>query len=132
MNVGLYRRPERALIEAAYAGAMAGELYAPGSYIAANCDEYFAEGTQAWFDATVRQDATSGVTSRAELRRRDPLLAEVMMAVWGDGRWRYPRTAPAAFKGAVRARRRRLRDTLLGCFMAPGSGRKRRIRAEIS
>jgi len=60
---------------------------------------------QAWFHATVRQDVTAGITTRAELRRRDPQLAAVMEEVWGNGSWKYPDTAPKKFKGYRRERR---------------------------
>lgn len=110
----------------------------------ANECEYWAEGTQAWFDGTAREggpagallggavhcmagfctagcarwwvrpqikhcsatrhavptvpaDVTSGVNTRDKLKERDPQLAELLSAVYGDGAWRYPQSAPRAF-----------------------------------
>lgn len=98
MNLGLYHEPEFKAIKIAYAHAMEKELYDKDAYVSANADEYFAECSQAWFDATIREDATSGVISRDLLKKKDPLMATILVAVWGDGDWRYPQTAPAPFK----------------------------------
>ncbi len=53
-------------------------------------DEYWAEGAQAYFDATVRTDVTSGITSRDQLWKVDPGLARLLEAAFGSGPWRYP------------------------------------------
>jgi hypothetical protein len=42
-------------------------------------------------------DVTSGITTRAKLKRHDPRLASLLAAAYGDGPWRYPQTAPAPF-----------------------------------
>lgn len=42
-------------IAAAYQAAKAGGGYDPGCYMMANSSEYWAEGSQAWFEATVRE-----------------------------------------------------------------------------
>ncbi|PSC70665.1 hypothetical protein C2E20_5933 [Micractinium conductrix] len=85
---------------AAPAALVAGEEWAgydPDCYMMANECEYWAEGTQAWFDATVREDVTSGVNTREEVKGKDPRLAALLAAVYGDGPWRYPQTAPRPF-----------------------------------
>ncbi|KAI7837512.1 hypothetical protein COHA_008648 [Chlorella ohadii] len=84
----------RAEIDAAYQAAQAAGSYDPSCYMMANASEYWAEGSQAWFEATVREDVTSGVNTRQKLRARDPALAALMLRVYGDGSWRYPATAP--------------------------------------
>lgn len=76
------------------------DAYNPAAYDMVNEDEYWAEGTQAWFDATVRRDATSGITTREELLRRDPELAALMKEVFGANPWRY-RSDPAACPGSM-------------------------------
>ena len=45
---------QRKSIEAAYSDAKAAALYQSHIYMMANADEYWAEATQSWFDATVR------------------------------------------------------------------------------
>ena len=45
---------QRCSIEAAYGEAKAAGLYQSHIYMMANADEYWAEATQSWFDATVR------------------------------------------------------------------------------
>jgi hypothetical protein len=103
MNVGLAKHMQKR-IKQAYEAAIENKLYDPTSYIASNEDEYWAEATQAWFNATVRYDATSGLNKRKKVKNRDPLLAEVLAEVWGDGKWRYLHTAPVSEfkKGAPR------------------------------
>lgn len=48
-------------IVAAYEAAAASGAYDSSCYMMANASEYWAEGTQAWFDATVREGASSWV-----------------------------------------------------------------------
>lgn len=62
-----------------------------------NVDEFWAEGTQAWFDATVRTDVNSGVNTRVKLKAHDPQLAAVLAHVFGDGPWRYGHTSKKQF-----------------------------------
>lgn len=45
---------QRQSVEAAYNEAKAAGLYQSHIYMMANADEYWAEATQSWFDATVR------------------------------------------------------------------------------
>ena len=45
---------QRQSIEAAFEEAKAAKLYQSHIYMMANADEYWAEATQSWFDATVR------------------------------------------------------------------------------
>lgn len=42
-------------------------------------------------------DVTSGVNTREKLKARDPRLASVLAAVYCDGSWRYPASAPRPF-----------------------------------
>lgn len=97
MDLGLTDTPLREAIVEAYRAARESGAYNNSSYIMANESEYWAEASQAWFNATVRTDVTSGLTTREALKARDPRLAAVMARVWGDGAWRYPLTAPCPF-----------------------------------
>lgn len=100
MRIGLHGRPELRQIKRAYELAIKEGIYDEKyakSYILSNVDEYWAEASQAWFHATVRTDVTAGMTTREDVKSRDPRLAAVLGRVWGDGAWRYPTTAPKEF-----------------------------------
>lgn len=97
MNLGLLARPERKAILSAYKNAVEKQLHNPESYLMSNADEYWAEGSQAWFDATVRLDVTAGMTRREEVQKCDPHLATALQSVWGEGSWRFIDTAPRKF-----------------------------------
>jgi hypothetical protein len=62
-----------------YADAMAAGLY-EGKYAATNYREYFAEGTQSYFDAQDRE----GRFNRSWLEEYDPELYELLRRVYGD------------------------------------------------
>ena len=61
-----------------------------GGYAASNFSEYWAEGTQVWFNATEQNP----VNTRSALKTYDPDLATLLTEVFGDSDWRY--TPPAA------------------------------------
>lgn len=46
-----------------------------------NADEYWAEGCQSWFDATVRSDVNSGINTRQKLKTHDPDFAALLTEV---------------------------------------------------
>jgi hypothetical protein len=94
MNIGLWNTELYDGIIRAYKEAFEGNLYSRTSYVMSNAEEYFAEMSQAWFEATVRTDVTSGVITRNDLKKRDPRLAKLMRSIWGNGRWRYLDDAP--------------------------------------
>ncbi len=71
-------------VEAAYRNARDRGLYPAGIYMMANSAEYWAEGTQAWFDATIRSDVNGGLNTRAKLKTHDPDLAAVLERVFGS------------------------------------------------
>ncbi|GAB4819447.1 hypothetical protein N2152v2_006493 [Parachlorella kessleri] len=103
MDIGLNRHPLHDAIKQAYETAKAQGLYKDkDAYIMANPAEYWAEASQAWFDATVRTDVTCGVNTREKLKQQDPELAAIMTTVYGDGPWRYPLTAPRPFGPGAR------------------------------
>ena len=46
-----------------------------------NADEYWAEGCQSWFDATMRVDVNSGINTRDKLKQHDPEFAKLLTEV---------------------------------------------------
>jgi cyclophilin family peptidyl-prolyl cis-trans isomerase len=70
-----------------------------GTYAITNAEEYFAEGTQAWFDNNRENDSLhNGINTRDELRAYDPRLAVILQSVYGDRPWRY--SPPSARQGS--------------------------------
>ncbi len=81
----------------AYEKAIAAGLW-KNTYASENPHEYWAEGTQSWFDNNRENDAIhNSVDTRAELKEYDPDLAALCEKVFGDGTWRYhkPMDRPA-------------------------------------
>ena len=65
-----------------------------GTYAMENRAEYWAEGTQSWFDTNRADDNEHGpVDTRDEVKQHDPELARLLAEVYGDGPWRYQRPA---------------------------------------
>lgn len=88
----------RAAIADAYEAARRDGLYGDQAcYAMSNYEEYWAEGVQAWFDASVRVDVNGGINTRELLCQRDPRLAAIMQAVFGVNNWRYPQTMPGTW-----------------------------------
>lgn len=84
-------------LNAAYAAAQRAGLWT-GTYAISNAAEYFAEGTQAWFDNNRANDALhNDINTRVKLRDYDPTLAALLQRVYGDREWRYqpPSQRPA-------------------------------------
>ena len=65
------------------------------TYAITNKEEYWAEGTQSWFDTNrEHDDEHNHVDTRNELKVYDPELAKLLTEVYGDTEWRYtPATA---------------------------------------
>lgn len=87
----------QAEVKQLHSNACASGRWDNSSYIMSNAQEFFAEATQAWFEATVRTDVTSGLRTKHELHSRDPALAAFMLRVYGGNDWVFPDTAPARF-----------------------------------
>ena len=67
-------------------------------YAMSNADEYWAEGTQSWFDATVREDVNDGHNTREKLAAHDPALTALLAEAYGsEGTWRFEHDSPAPF-----------------------------------
>lgn len=75
-----------ARVQAAYDHAMKKKLWR-GSYAAQNIQEYWAEGTQTWFNSN-KAYIVDGKTivSDAQLKDYDPALYHLLSAVYGKGR----------------------------------------------
>ena len=64
----------RSLVRLCHAEAMRRGLYDSGCYMGSCADEYWAEATQSWFDATVRTDVNCGVNTREKIQySADPI-----------------------------------------------------------
>lgn len=63
--------------------------YSPGIYMAVDEKEYWAEGSESWFNASLRNDVNDGVNTREKLKGHDPELAQLLFEIYGDGDWRY-------------------------------------------
>jgi hypothetical protein len=50
-------------------------------YMMFNAEEYWAEGCQSWFDATVRTDVNSGINTRDKLKAHDTHFAQLLEEV---------------------------------------------------
>ena len=71
-----------------------------GKYASVNVHEYWAVGTQIWFDATKNRilGFGLGLNTRAQLTEYDPALASILSEVFKGNDWRYecPTVQPAA------------------------------------
>ncbi|HBZ70550.1 MAG TPA: hypothetical protein DEP35_12810 [Deltaproteobacteria bacterium] len=76
----------QAMIDLAYENASESKLYPDGIYMMRNSREYWAEGTQAWFDVTRRHDVNGGYNTREKLKDHDPQLASLLEQVYGSTR----------------------------------------------
>ena len=62
------------------------------TYAITNRAEYWAEGTQSWFDTNrANDDQHNHVDTRDKLKEYDPALATLLTEVYGDLDWRYTR-----------------------------------------
>lgn len=60
------------------------------TYAITNKAEYWAEGTQSWFDTNrANDDQHNHVDTRDKLKDYDPALAKLLAEVFGDADWRY-------------------------------------------
>ena len=60
-------------------------------YASSNEQEYWAEGTQAWFDHANPRNS-GGLSTRDDVKKQDPQLAALLAEIYGDGPWRYHKT----------------------------------------
>jgi hypothetical protein len=88
MNVGLTDEA-RGRITAAFVNASESGEFDNESYMMSNAEEFWAEGAQAWFHASMRSDVNCGINTRDGVIERVPELAALLREVFGDGSWRY-------------------------------------------
>jgi len=80
-------------LQAAFDHAKSNGLW-KGTYAMQNRMEYWAEGTQSWFDTNRSNDHDHGeIDTRDELKAYDPDFAKLLEEVYGDFPWRYQRPA---------------------------------------
>ena len=60
-------------------------------YASSNEQEYWAEGTQAWFGHANPRNS-GGLRTRDDVKQKDPQLAALLAEIYGDGPWRYHKT----------------------------------------
>lgn len=87
-------------LHAAYDTAVREGLW-KGTYAGSNYREYWAVGSQCWFDCGRENDADHNfVNTRAEIKTYDQRLAALLRDVYGERDWRYvppaKRTPPSA------------------------------------
>ena len=72
-----------------YEAAMEKGLW-KGTYASTNKEEYWAEGTQSWFNTNRENDAQHNhVSKRGILKEYDPDLAALLTEIYSDEDWRY-------------------------------------------
>lgn len=64
---------------------------ATGVYASNNWQEFWAEGAQAWFD-NANPGNSGGLSTRDDVKTKEPGLAELLKEIYGDGEWRYIKT----------------------------------------
>ncbi len=87
---------DRRLREAFHSATNSGKW--KGTYAGTDPEEYWAEGSQSWFDNNRENDALHNhVNTRVKLKEYDPALAKLCAEVFGDIPWRYkkPMDRPA-------------------------------------
>ncbi len=76
-------------LKVAFEAAVEKELW-KDTYAITNKAEYWAEGTQSWFDTNrANDDQHNHVDTRDKLKKYDPALATLLTEVFGDTDWRY-------------------------------------------
>lgn len=63
--------------------------YTKGIYMICDEKEYWALGTEAWFNASRRTTLNDGINTREKLKSHDPELAQFLEEIYGNGDWRY-------------------------------------------
>ena len=92
MNVGFSSKQMKAVKKAYESAIEAG--FDKSLYMFSNVEEFWANGSQAWFHAITRTDVNAGITTRELVKSKLPRLAKLMTEVYGDSVWTYSDTCP--------------------------------------
>ncbi len=68
-------------------------------YGGSNEQEYWAEGAQAWFN-NANPNNSGGISTREDVKAKDPPLAALLTEIYGDGEWRYIKTTATNADGS--------------------------------
>jgi len=71
MNIGISNELKEE-VKKCYLEAKNNKHHVQDCYMMANNEEYWAEGVQAWFHASVRKDVNSGMNTKEHLYEKDP------------------------------------------------------------
>ncbi|KAK9855747.1 hypothetical protein WJX84_009961 [Apatococcus fuscideae] len=116
---------QRQAVQSAYSSAKQQSLYHPSCYSMENADEYWAELTQSWFEATVRTDVNSGINTRQKVKQHDASIAALLQQMYGDSPWRYWHDCPVSFPSPAQQESPPARAAILAQnrnFAAPSPG----------
>ncbi len=90
---------EAELLDAYHSAKQAG-LW-DGAYAMTDHKEYFAEGTQSWFDCNASPNRYHNeIRTRKALKKYDPHLAKLLKQAYGDNDWRYEPPAGNQSRGS--------------------------------
>ena len=92
MNCG-FSEEQTAKIKALYSDAIR-QGFNSKLYMFSNPEEFWANGTQAWFNAIARKDVNAKINTRELLLQHLPGLGALMKEVYGGGTWTYHSTCP--------------------------------------
>merc|ERR1712182_36321 len=87
MNCGFDECLQRSILNIYREALAAG--YSKDTYMFSNEEEFWANGTQAWFNAIHRTDVNAGIRTREDVLKHLPKLASLMKEVYGNREWSY-------------------------------------------
>lgn len=82
------------LITEDYLQALKNPSFIATEYNLTNALEYWAEGVQAWFNASNRTDVNNGINRRSIMQEKDILLSDLLTIIFGNEDWYYNSDMP--------------------------------------
>lgn len=70
-------------------------------YWLCNTEEFWAELTQAWFNASIREDVNGGINTREAVKAQLPTMAAFLAEIYGETEWLYTSDCPDPAKWGV-------------------------------